>query len=137
MQQDDLQPRCEILTTCKTVTGEGDKLQITGPFDTLTIRGRFPCVLTFTAFTRVRVPAPFRSRYFVEFALVDEDGKRMTDPIGCEARGFDEIPRHHDSAAFNLALTYNARFERIGIYQLDLFVDKRLASSIPLFVDQR
>lgn len=126
----------EVFSLCDAATIEAGKLNILGAFDTIwTVN--MPVVHPQCAIAlRVRFENIERGEHRVAVNFVDLDGGHIIP----SANGTINInfPEEQRSGSANLILNIQMlRLERYGEYSIDLAIDGRRETSLPLFVIQR
>jgi hypothetical protein len=124
----------EIFTLCDAATEDNGKLNILGAFDQLT-SGQFPFTHPLCALAmRVRVERMEEGRRQFAIQLVNADGQPFRPPVTGEFKvGFG--PQNADWKHVNMALPIpQLRFERPGIYSIDLSIDGQHQRSVPFRV---
>ncbi len=124
----------EVFCLCDAATDSGHgRLNILGTFDTIWAR-QMPAVRQQCAVAlRIRFVRIERREADIRINFVDADGNRIgpSPQLNVPVRFHDQLP----SQAFNFIMNIQQlRFERFGEYQIDLAVNGRLESSLPLFV---
>lgn len=124
----------EILAICDAATTTpGGKLNILGAFDALTI-SKFPTAHPQCAIAmRIRFSRIEEGKHSVALSFVDDDGKRVMPDVQGEltvgATG------EESSVVTNLVINvHQLKLPKPGNYSLDLAIDSRHESSLPLVV---
>jgi hypothetical protein len=127
--------KVELLAMCDAATDSGGKLNILGVFDTIgapktpAIHPRCSIVL------KIRFERIERGDHRLKLNIVDEDGTLVIPSL--EAPLSIKFPDAQPSATAQLILDlHNLSFQQFGEFSIDLAVDGRQESSIPLFVRQ-
>ena len=123
----------EIFAICDAATVSGGKLNILGAFDSI-YSAEAPIVHSQCALAvRLRFSRIEEGQHQIKVQLIDEDGKivwpGLDGKIGVRFSGDD------DSAVTNFIVNMQQlKFERFGTYSMNLALDGRHESSLPLVV---
>ncbi|HUX42086.1 MAG TPA: hypothetical protein VMV83_13050 [Rectinemataceae bacterium] len=123
----------QILSLCDFAEDFGGKMCITGTFDTLRVVDFGRNLSSFTIAARVAFDQGEFGRQDFVFAIRDEEGKDLVQPM----RGSFEIrERHSFLGASNIVLTLNGlAFPRPGIWFVSLSINGNHLKSIPFKVE--
>jgi hypothetical protein len=124
----------EILTLCDAATtSHGGKLNILGSFDTLHVT-KFPAAHPQCAIAmRIRFTRMEEGTHNVALSFVDADGKRVMPDVQGEIAV--KIGGDEPSTVTNLVINiHQLKLPEPGYYSLDLAIDSRHESSLPLMV---
>jgi len=126
----------EVFSLCDAATADMGKLNILGAFDTIWATN-IPAVHPQCALAlRIRFERIERGEHRIIVNFVDLDGRHIIP----SANGTINInfPEEQRSGSANLILNIQMlRLERYGEYSIDLAIDGRRETSLPLFVMQR
>lgn len=124
----------QVAVLCDAATDNNGKLNILGTFDTI-FTSQLPAVHPQCSIAlRMMFSKSEEGRHEVRLNLVDEDGKPLTkDPIvqHVEVQVPDETIFLSRNFIVNIQ---NLRFEKEGLYSIDIALDGRQEGSIPLLV---
>ena len=126
----------EIFSLCDAATVDvAGKLNVLGAFDTITSLN-MPVVYPQCAIAlRIRFNSIERGAHMVSVNFVDIDGKHIIP--GANGTINIHFPDQQRSGSANLVLNLQMlKLERYGEYSIDLAVDGKNESSLPLFVRQ-
>jgi hypothetical protein len=131
-------PACmkvELFAMCDAATDSAGKLNILGVYDTIG-SAKVPFVQNRCAIVlKIRFERIERGEHKLKLTIVDQDGKPVVPAL--EGPLNISFPDSSPSATAQLILDLqNVRFEKFGEFAIDLAVDGRQESSIPLFVKQ-
>jgi hypothetical protein len=120
---------------CDAAADYNGKLNVLGTFDTI-CASQFPAFHAQCAIAlRLVFHKPEEGRHEVTLSFVDEDGKQIMP--GIEMPLEIAIPDDSIFISRNLVLTLQQlRFEKAGLYSIDIALDRRRSGSIPLLVKQ-
>jgi hypothetical protein len=123
----------EVYSLCDAATNDTGKLNMLGVFDTIQAKQLPVIYLQCAIALRIRFESIERGEHKVAVNFVDLDGKNIIPPAnGTINVNFLDSQR---SASANLILNIQGlRLERYGEYSIDLAIDGRSESSLPLFV---
>ncbi|MFM1770359.1 MAG: hypothetical protein RJA22_2888 [Verrucomicrobiota bacterium] len=123
-----------VSVLCDAATDNSGKLNILGTFDTI-YTSQLPAVHPQCSIAlRLMFGKAEEGRHEVRLNLVDEDGRPLTkDPI---VQAVDvQVPDDTIFLSRNFIVNIqNLRFEKQGLYSIDIAVDGRQEGSIPLLV---
>jgi hypothetical protein len=127
----------EVFSLCDAATADvAGKLNVLGAFDTIW-SSKMPAVYPQCAIAlRIRFEGMERGEHRVTVNFVDVDGKHIIP----SAKGAVNInfPDEQRSGSANLVLNLQMlKLESYGEYSIDLTVDGRSESSLPLFVREK
>jgi len=127
--------KVELFAMCDAATDSGGKLNILGVFDTVAAP-KAPAVHPRCAIVlKVRFERIERGEHKLKLNIIDQDGTLVIPSL--EAPLTINFPDAAPSATAQLILDlHNLKFEKFGEFAIDLAVDGRQESSIPLFVRQ-
>lgn len=125
----------EIFALCDAATDSGGKLNILGAFDRIYVR-QLPAVHPHCAIAlRVRFDRIEAGEHRVRISLVDADGKPVIPNLDGNINV--TIPPEVPSICANLVLDINGlKFDKAGMYSVDLAIGGRHEKSLPLTVVQ-
>ena len=126
----------ELFVVCEAATDHQGKINILGTFDSIQ-GGAVPVVHPHCAVAaRLRFSKSEEGEHLIKINIIDEDGKPVVQPF--ETKGdvrFGGVPR--TSIAVNMILNLQGlKFASFGEYAVDLSVDGKHVSSLPLTVSQ-
>ena len=124
----------EISALCDAATNDHGKLNILGTFDTITTK-EFPTIHPQCAVAyRVRFSKVEEGPHDFRTTIVDEDGQAIMRPL----EGKIDVKVPESSASVNLVLNiHRLKIEKPGRFSIDLAIDGRHETSLPLVVLQR
>ncbi|MHC4132881.1 MAG: DUF6941 family protein [Planctomycetota bacterium] len=125
--------RLEVFSLCDAATGDTGKLNVLGAFDTIWA-SKMPAIHPqCSVVLRIRFEAIERGEHKISVHFVDEDGNSIIPPAnGTININFSDEQRTGSS---NLILNIQGlKIEKYGEYSIDLAIDGRSESSLPLFV---
>lgn len=124
----------QVAVLCDAATDNSGKLNILGTFDTI-FTSQLPAVHPQCAIAlRLMFEKAEEGRHEVRLDFVDEDGKPLTkDPI---VQPVDvQVPEETIFLSRNFIVNIqNLRFEKEGLYSINVALDGREEGSIPLLV---
>lgn len=124
----------QVAVLCDAATDNSGKLNILGTFDTI-FTSQLPAVHPQCAIAlRMMFEKAEEGRHEVRLDFVDEDGKPLTkDPI---VQPVDvQVPEETIFLSRNFIVNIqNLRFEKEGLYSINVALDGREEGSIPLLV---
>jgi uncharacterized membrane protein len=124
----------QVAVLCDAATDNSGKLNILGTFDTI-FTTQLPAVHPQCAIAlRMMFEKAEEGRHEVRLNIVDEDGKPLTkEPI---VQPVDvQVPEETIFLSRNFIVNIqNLRFEKEGLYSINIAVDGREEGSIPLLV---
>ncbi|MFA5866227.1 MAG: hypothetical protein WC975_16265 [Phycisphaerae bacterium] len=125
----------EIFSLCDAATNDFGKINMLGAFDTLRVE-KLPAVHPQCAIAlRVRFRNIEQGQHKVTVSIVDEDGKNVIPPMQGGVNVV--IPEGQSSVSINMLLTIQGlKIEKFGEHSIDLAIDGRQESSLPLFVTE-
>ena len=125
--------KTEIFALCDAAAEYAGKLSLLGGFDTISAK-EFPFIHPHCSIAlRIRFDRIEEGEHRLRLSIVDEDGNPIVPII--EGRINISFPPDIYSVCGNTVLDLNGlRFEKPGRYRIDLAVDNRLESSLPLTV---
>ncbi len=123
----------EVFVLCDAATESLGKLNILGAFDTIfaqTIPTDHPqCAVAL----RLRLTRIERGKHKLAIHIVDEDGKQVLPPLEPEFN--IAFPDTEQSSTINLILNIQRlRLDHFGEYAINLAIDGKQESSLPLFL---
>lgn len=125
----------EIFAVCDFACTYGQKLVMSGPFDTI-YTAKVPAVHNFCAIaTRIRFQKSEEGKHPFKLNILDLDGIKLVP----ELTGVMDvkISEGQTSGAPNFVINLpNLSFEKFGTYAISLTVDGQEARSIPIHVSQ-
>jgi hypothetical protein len=123
----------EAFLLCDAATEFGGKLNVLGAFDSIFAK-EFPAVHPHCAVAlRLRFDQIETGQHRVRLNFVDADGKAVLPPL--DATINIGMRAEDVSICANLVLNIQGvKFEKAGVYSIDLAVDGRHERSLPLFV---
>lgn len=128
--------RVELFSLCDAATVGAGKLNMLGAFDTI-LATEMPAIHPQCAIAlRIRFESIERGEHRVTINFVDEDGKHIIPP----ANGTIKVnfPDGQRSGSANFILNIQRlKLEKYGEYSIDLAIDERIETSLPLFVKAR
>lgn len=123
----------ELMVLCDAATDSMGKLNILGAFDSIysneeTIQ--YPhCAVAL----RIRFKKIEDGEHKIKINIVDEDGKLVVPSM--EASANISFPPNAESVAVNMVINIQGiKFEKFGRYSIDLAIDGRQESSLPLYI---
>ena len=128
--------RVEIFSLCEAATADAGKLNILGAFDSIW-SVKMPAVHPQCAIAlRLRFDSIEKGEHAITVNFVDSDGKHIIPPAKSAIKiGFPEEQRYGSA---NLILNIQQlKLEKFGEYSIDLAIDGRSESSLPLFVKEK
>jgi hypothetical protein len=125
----------EIFSICDAATDTGGKLNLLGAFDTIGCVS-FPLMHPLCAVAmRLRFTGIEEGQHRITIHLVDEDGRMILPPLDAGISAC--VPEGQHSAAVNLIVNIQGlKIEKPGEYSVNLAIDGRQESSIPVFARQ-
>src|SRR4051812_43613701 len=125
--------KVELFALCDAATDSGGKLNILGVCDTIGA-ARTPAVHKRCAIVlKIRFQRIERGEHRLKLNIVDQDGTAVIPPL--DAPVTINFPDAMPSATAQMILDLqNLKFEKFGEFSIDLAVDGREESSIPLFI---
>ena len=126
----------EVFVLCDAATDNMGKLNILGTFDTIGAR-EIPVIHPQCAVaTRIRYDRIERGEHRLKLTVADADGQLIVRPLETVMRV--AFPDHQPSHPYNMILNLQRmKFEKFGEFTIDLAVDGRQESSLPLFVTEQ
>ena len=126
----------EILALCDAATVSEGKLNILGAFDSLHTT-QLPVAHPQCAIAlRLRFARIEEGEHRLKINVVDEDGRSIIRPL--EGSMMVKFGADDESAVANFVINiHQLKFEQAGQYSIDLAVDGRHETSLPLFVKTR
>lgn len=128
--------KIEVFSLCDAATADMGKLSMLGAFDTIGTQ-KMPTVHPQCAIAlRVRFDSIERGEHRIAVNVVDADGRHIIP----SANGTMNInfPDGQSSGSANLILNiHGLKLDRYGEYSIDLAIDGRTESNLPLFVKER
>ncbi|CAN5871253.1 hypothetical protein BH11VER1_BH11VER1_35990 [soil metagenome] len=125
--------KVELFTICDAATNDGGKLSLLGTFDT--IRGeKAPTVCrAFAIAGRVRFTRIEEGEHRFKVTVTDEDGGPVIPPL--DFRVVIEVPEEQFSAVHCFVVNLQGiQLKSFGEYQIDLAIDNRQESTVPLYL---
>jgi hypothetical protein len=125
----------QIAVLCDAAADYNGKLNILGTFDTI-FSGQFPAVHPHCAVAlRVGFEKAEEGRHQMKMSFVDEDGKSIVQPIDMPVEIV--VPGDATFVSRNFVVNIQGlKFDRPGLYSIDLALDGQHQTSIPLAVKQ-
>ena len=121
----------ELFVLCDAATETGGKLNILGAFDNIYSRIAPATHPQCTIAMRVRFNQIEKGKHRLRVNIVDEDGKLIIPSL--DANITVDFPQQTDSGVTNLVLNIQGlKLEKFGKYSVDLAIDGRHESSVPL-----
>lgn len=123
----------QIAVLCDAATVKGGKLNVQGTFDTI-FSPQFPAVHARCAIAlRLTFKKVEEGKHKLRLLFLDEDGKAVMPPVelAVEVAVPDETLFVSRDFVVNVE---NVKFEREGVYTIDLALNARHEASIPLLV---
>ena len=124
----------EIFSLCDAASVDnGGKLSLLGAFDTISAASMPVVYPSFTIALRIRFDGIERGEHKVAFNFVDIDGKHILPP----ASGVINVNFHNEQRSGSANYIINVqmvKLEKYGEYSIDLAINGRKESSLPLFV---
>lgn len=124
----------EIAALADAATEQAGKLNILGTFDRIR-SGSFPfqhplCAVVY----RLRFTWNEQGAHRIRVAFIDADGRAIVPPLESEIQV--RLDRQRESTVVNVILMLQGiKFEKAGLYRVDMFLDGSAAHSLPLTVD--
>jgi hypothetical protein len=123
----------EAFLLCDCATDQRGKLNILGAFDTLFFKELPGVFRACSIAARVRFDRIESGEHKIRLCIIDADGKRIVPPL--EGKLNIGIGPDADSVAANFILGMrDLKFERFGLYRIDLAIDGQLQKSLPIRV---
>ena len=118
---------------CDAATDTMGRMNILGSFDTIRAR-QAPVVHPQCALAaRIRFERIERGEHQLRVSIADEDGQSVVPSLDTKLNV--NFPDQYASYAYNIVLNLQRmKFERTGEYTIDLALDGRQESSLPLYV---
>jgi len=125
----------QIAALCDFAADYGGRLCISGVFESITVGG-FPAIhMQCAVVLRVVFRREDEGMHRLVLNFVDEDGKAIMPAL--DAQMPLELPPDWFCAARNFILNMqNLKFDRAGMYAVDISIDERVVASIPLTLRQ-
>ncbi len=125
----------EVFVICDAATDSMGKLNILGAFDTIFVQS----IPYFHPQCAVALKMRFRrieqGQHHVIIHLVDEDGNLVLPPLDGNINVV--VPQTELSAGVNVVLNMQGlKFERFGEYAINLAIDGRQESTLPLYIKE-
>lgn len=121
----------EAFLLCDAATEQQGKLNVLGAFDNI-FGVKIPAIHPACSIAaRIRFEKTEEGEHQVSILIIDEDG----NPIGPKPKGKINVKSKEnvDSIVANLILNIQGlKFEKFGQYRLDLEIDGKIVSSLPL-----
>ncbi len=123
----------EAFLLCDCATQQQGKLNVLGAFDSI-FTGRMPFALPGCAIAlRIRFSKVEEGNHQARINIIDQDGKAIGPKL--EGRMSVKFVDDADSALINSILfLHKLKFQEYGQYRIDLAVDGRQVTSLPLYV---
>jgi len=125
----------EIFTLCDFAQDNSGKLTVVGTFDGIHSK-QFPFTQqSFSVACRLRFSEKETDQHHMRLRFIDGNGKELLQPI----EGQINIPKPTNGqyTAINLVFNLNQiKFEKAGRYAVELYIDDKWTSGLPLFVNQ-
>lgn len=126
----------ELFVLCDAATDYQGKLNILGTFDSIWAK-QIPAVHPLCAVAlRLRYLKIEEGEHKIKISIVDIDGKEVVKPVEAYVNIlFNNIPL--TSTATNMILNLQGiKFPNFGEYSIDLAIDGRHETSLPLYINQ-
>ncbi len=125
--------KVEIFALCDAATEFMGKLNLLGTFDSIGARETPASHPACGIALRIRFDRIESGEHKIRMELVNADGQPVVPPL--ETTANVQIPDGMPSAAINLIVNFQQlKFETFGDYSIDLAIDGRHESSLPLYV---
>jgi hypothetical protein len=126
---------CQLAVLCDAATESGGKLNLLGAFDAI-YTAQFPAMHAQCAVAlRMTFTNVEEGMHKLRLNFVDEDGKFILPGIDHPLEVSVPPDTHFITRTFVLTIQ-QLKFERPGLYSIDIAVDGRQEASIPLLVKQ-
>jgi hypothetical protein len=125
----------QVATLCDAATNHNQRLSVLGAFDTISVCG-LPAVHPFCSFAmRICFAAGDEGHHRFLIRIVDDDGLDiLAEPVSSEID--IEVPGDSIFVNENLVLSFmQLRFDHPGHYSIDVAVDDKMLTRIPLQVN--
>jgi len=127
----------QLAALCDHAADYGGKMVVSGTFDVLGARAlpviHPQCVLAL----RVCLTPEDKGSHKLGINIIDEDGKAIDDKMPINADFPVEVPEGVPFFTRNLVMNFQGlKFEKAGIYYIDISIDGELAQRLPLRVVQ-
>lgn len=123
----------EVFSLCDAATNERGKLNILGAFDTIWMSQTPGIHSQCSVALRIRFRNEERGEHMITVNFVDADGKHIIPT----ASGKIDVafPDQQMTGSANLILNiHGLKIDHYGEFSIDLSIDGRIVSSLPLFV---
>ena len=125
--------KVEVFALCDAATEFMGKLNMLGTFDSIGARETPASHPACAIALRVRFDRIEMGEHRLRMELVNADGQPVVPPL--ETTANVQIPDGMPSAAINLIVNFQQlKFDSFGDYSIDLAIDGRHESSLPLYV---
>lgn len=125
--------KVEVFALCDAATEYMGKLNLLGTFDSIGAREAPASHPACAIALRVRFDRIESGEHRLRMELVNADGQPVVPPL--ETAANVQVPDGMPSAAINLIVNFQQlKFENFGDYSIDLAIDGRHESSLPLYV---
>lgn len=123
----------EVFALCDAATESGGKLNLLGAFDSI-MAPTLPLLHPSCAVVlRLRFKRIETGRHHIRVNLVNNDGKALTPSFDSDIQV--AMAEGEEATVVNLILNFQQlRLEAYGRYSIDLAVDGRQESSLPLYI---
>jgi len=124
----------EIFCLCDAATDYAGKLNVLGAYDTILSTG-YPLRLKALIYAmRLRLRHDEAGVHNIALNTINYDGKNVLPPFTAQISATSNYDV--DSAAFNVVVSAeNVVFDQPGIYRIDLEMDGKVLSSLPLTIE--
>lgn len=123
----------EVFSLCDAATNDRGKLNILGAFDTIWMPQTPGIHPQCTVVLRIRYDSEERGEHMITVNFVDADGNHII-PTASGKIAVD-FPDQQRTGSANLILNiHGLKIDHYGEYSIDLSIDGRVVSSLPLFV---
>lgn len=126
----------QVAVLCDAATDDNGKLNLLGAFDTIYTQ-QLPAVHPQCSFAlRITFGSEDEGKHTLRLNFVDADGRPMMPHIDIPLQVVLPGESHFLTRNFIVNIQ-QLKFERAGLYSMDLLVDSQVQASIPLLVKQR
>lgn len=124
----------EIFALCDAATDYHGKLNILGTFDTIYVK-QMPIVHPQCSVAlRLRFSRIEEGDHTIKINIIDQDGKLVVPHLEAKTK-LEFVKTAESSVAINMILNLQRlKFERYGVYSVDLAIDGRQETSLPLYI---
>jgi len=126
----------EIFSLCRAATSDSGNLNILGAFDTIWAI-KMPVVYPqCTVALRIRFTSIEKGEHKVSISFADADGQPVIPPLNGTIK--IDFPKEQQTGSANLILNIQQlNFKACGEYSIDLAIDGRQDSTLPLHVKEK